>query len=127
MTNKIILSALLSLAPALAAEDVVMKAMRDELARSMKKLQLENLERPYFISYKLYDNDRTYAAATFGALNGRIETQRSRVAHVQVRVGDYNRDNGSFFSQSFGSRFATGNITLPVDDNYDEIRRQLWL
>ena len=41
---------LLGSAPAFAADDDVMRAMRDELARSMRKLQLENLEKPYFVA-----------------------------------------------------------------------------
>ena len=42
---------LLTAAASFAADDVVMRAMRDELARSMKKLQLESLQKPYFIAY----------------------------------------------------------------------------
>src|ERR1019366_4210110 len=111
-------------------DDVVMQAMRDELARSMKKLQLENLDRPYFISYSVYDTDSANVSASFGSLNGKFEEQHSRMARVQVRVGDYNFDNRNFFSYSYGgngvSRYG-GTVYLPVDDNYDEIRRQLWL
>ena len=35
----------------LAQESVLMKALRDELGRTMEKLQLENMERPYFVAY----------------------------------------------------------------------------
>ena len=111
-------------------DDVVMQAMRDELARSMKKLQLENLDRPYFISYSVYDTDSANVSASFGSLNGKFEEQHSRMARVQVRVGDYNFDNRNFFSYSYGgngvSRYGAF-VYLPVDDHYDEIRRQLWL
>jgi PmbA/TldA metallopeptidase C-terminal domain len=131
--NTCLVALFLLLAPgaALSQDDIVMKAMRDELARSMKKLQLENLEKPYFISYSVYDTNMASASASFGSVNGRAEEQRSRLARIQVRVGDYKFDNRNFFSFSFGgsgvSRGFGGVTQLPVDDNYDEIRRQLWL
>ena len=47
-------------------------------------------------------------------------------------MGDYARDNTNFYAFRLGSsgvvRFFAGDAnTVPVDDNYDEIRRQLWL
>ena len=84
-------------APAPAADDVVMKAMRDELNRSMKQLQLEQLEKPYFISYHVQDRTSLNTSATFGALlSGGLS--RARFLTVQVRVGDYQRDNSNFMT-----------------------------
>ena len=42
-------------APVFGAGDDVMRAMRDELARSMRKLQLENLDKPYFVAYRVVE------------------------------------------------------------------------
>ena len=119
----------LASAAAFAQEDNVMKAMRDELNRSMKKLQLENLGKPYFLSYTVIDTDTASASASFGSLNGKAEPQHGRYAKVQLRVGDYKFDNRNFFSVSFASGVSRGfgSTSLPLDDNYDEIRRQLWL
>jgi len=52
-----------------AQDDVVMKAMHDELDRSIRQLHLENLDKPYFISYRVIDSDSTNVSASFGALN----------------------------------------------------------
>ena len=114
---------------ALAQEDNVMRAMRDELSRSMKKLQLENLGKPYFLAYTVFEQETASASASFGSLTGKTEPQRSRYAKIQLRVGDYKFDNTNFFSYSFSSGVSRGYgmTTLPLDDNYDEIRRQLWL
>ena len=49
-------------APAVPAEDALMAAMQDELSRNMKKLQLEELAKPYFISYKV-DEIRTWTTS----------------------------------------------------------------
>jgi hypothetical protein len=112
------------------ADDEVVKAMRDELSRSMKKLQMENLEKPYFIAYSVVDSNSAYVQANFGSVTGKASEQRWRSARIQVRVGDYQFDNRNFYSNSGGSglvSFRNGWVILPADDQYDEIRRQLWL
>src|SRR5450432_2540168 len=138
MIRKLLTAVLLCAAAALAAEDVVMKAMRDELARSMKKLQLENLQKPYFISYREVETDGCTVSASFGAIltsscdPPAANQPRGRQLSVEVRVGDYARDNTNFYAfrlQASGVvRIMAGDgLSVPVDDNYDEIRRQLWL
>ena len=113
-----------------AQDDVVMKAMRDEMARSMKELQLENLEKPYFIAYRVVDSESTRVAASFGALT-HSNTGHSRMLNVEVRVGDYKLDNSNFFSFNFdggtGFQIFNGNTMLPLDDDYKEMRRLIWL
>jgi len=128
------LSLLLAAAAPLAAlhaqDDVVMKAMRDEMARSMKELTLPNLEKPYFIAYRVAESDASSVAASFGALN-RSGSGRNRMIYVEVRVGDYKLDNSHFFSMSVGGGggvpIYNGTMALPVDDDYKELRRQIWL
>lgn len=112
-------------------DDVVFRAMRDELQRSMKKLQLEQLQKPYFISYFVADTDSKEAGAGFGSLITSSENH-GRFLTVHVRVGDYSLDNTNFFSIPFGetgveTRMFGGTVQLPLDDNYDELRRQIWL
>ena len=87
--------------PMRAQDDVLMRAMRDEMARSMKELQLANLEKPYYIAYRAIERDNTAVGASFGALN-HSNTNRSRMFNAEVRVGDYKFDNTNFFSINFG-------------------------
>jgi microcin-processing metallopeptidase PmbA/TldD-like protein len=134
---KILAITLFSSVSAFAADDVVMRAMRDELERSMRKLQLENLQKPYFISYRSVETQGCSMGASFGALtNSYCEPAssshaRSRNLSVEVRVGDYTRDNTNFFAPMSNAGVArplgTGGASVPIDDNYDELRRQLWL
>jgi len=122
----LLLAALLLPAAASAADDLVMKAMRDELDRSMKQLQLEQLEKPYFISYRVQDRASLDTGATFGALlSGGLS--RARYLTVQVRVGDYQRDNSNFMTYPPEANGLTENVLLPLDDDYQELRRQIWL
>jgi len=117
-------------ARAQAQDDVVMKAMHDELDRSIHELHLENLDKPYFISYRVIDSDSTNVSASFGALNASHQG-RSRSFNVEVRVGSYQLDNtnfGSFgFDMSSMMQVFNGSSQLPLDDNYKELRRQMWL
>ena len=122
---------LLSAGAVPAQDDVVMRAMRDELARSMAELQLQELERPYFIAYRVNELDAVSASASFGSLTSSSEN-RTRMLSVEVRVGDYTFDNTNYvglpsFSSSQIGRTFGGVASLSLDDDYGEIRRQLWL
>ena len=80
-----------------AQDDVVMKAMRDEMARSMGQLQFQNMEKPYFISYRIEDIDATTVSATLGSLTA-SEPGHRRMLSVELRVGNYALDNSNYFS-----------------------------
>lgn len=124
-----ILCVLAASLPAQAQEDVVMKAMRDELDRSMKMLHLEQLEKPYFVSYRVIDSDSTSVSGSFGALQSSGEG-RGRLLTVEVRVGDYKLDNTNFFSNNFSGGLGQiygGTTQLPLDNDYKELRREIWL
>ena len=113
-------------------QDVEIRAMRDEMQRSMKELHLESMERPYYIAYKIVDTDRKEARASFGSLTSSGEI-RNRVLTITVRVGSYDLDNSNFTSANLGavaallSSLGGGSTALPVDDNYEELRRKIWL
>ena len=122
----LLLAAMTVPSPARAADDVVMKALHDELDRSMKQLQLEQLEKPYFISYHVQDRTSLDTSATFGALlTGGVT--RVRFLTVQVRVGNYQRDNSNFMMDPPRANGLSENTVLPLDDDYQELRRQIWL
>jgi predicted Zn-dependent protease len=111
--------------------DDVDRAMHDEMQRSMKDLHLESVGGPYYIAYKIVDADRTQAHASFGDLISSSES-RNRVLSVTVRVGSYELDNSNFNSGIGGiiemlGELGSGSNVLPLDDNYDELRRKLWL
>ncbi|HTD74843.1 MAG TPA: metallopeptidase TldD-related protein, partial [Steroidobacteraceae bacterium] len=114
-----------------AEEDVIGRAMHDEMQRSMQKLRLEQLDKPYFISYTVVDNDSKEVAATLGSLVSSTENS-SRTMLVVVRVGDYASDSGNFMSMPSGPEglaalMMAGAMQLPLDDNYNELRRKIWL
>ena len=106
--------------------NVVMQAMRDELARSTEQLEMEGLEKPYFIAYTVRETERLEARGSFGALLSSTKDKNRRL-NVEVRVGDPSFDNTNFTSMNlFSSSFGPGG-SLPLENDYREIRRQIWL
>ena len=75
-----------------AQDDPVLRAMSAELERSRQRLQLEQLDRPYYIEYSVTDIQEHSADAAFGALL-QENRQRSRLIRAVVRVGDYKDDS----------------------------------
>jgi hypothetical protein len=116
-----------------AQDDVVSRAMRDELARTMSSLRLKQLDRPYFVSYEVSENSTVRTTASYGSLMGTDVTQGERRLYVEVRVGDYALDNTNAIALGRMGGFGGSmrNLEqfnlLPRDDNYREIRRQIWL
>jgi hypothetical protein len=123
--QRVALAAVACALPSLAADDAVLRAMRDELQRS-RALKIVNLDPPYFISYAIDDGDAFLASATLGGLVS-ADRRRFRSPQVQVRVGDYKFDNTNYVGSGlpFGGRY---NIEqFPLDNDYGVLRRLLWL
>jgi TldD protein len=97
----------------------VQRALRDELARSMADLRLGDESRPYYLAYTLYDLEQATASATLGAVTA-AHAYRGRVLRTDLRVGDPSFDNTNFEG---GARVET----VPLEDDYAALRRELWL
>jgi hypothetical protein len=107
-------------AAAALREDVQLRAMSDELARA-KTLQLNALDKPYFVQYTTSDGEEMVITASLGGILSSMRG-RSRSPRVDIRVGSYQFDNSnSIYSGS--SRFGA----LPIDDDYDAMRQDFWL
>jgi hypothetical protein len=109
------------------ANDVVMRAMRDELARSVEQLRLDTFPKPYFIAYSVTEAQRYATGARLGSLLGGTDNSGTRFISVEVRVGDYAFDNTNYFGAGFIPTAFVGFGMMPLDEDYQEIRRQLWL
>lgn len=115
-----------SSAEASGGESVLLRAMRDELARSMASLQLEDLERPYFLAYRVDEYRGTGARASFGAFLDRSDFH-SRGLTLELRIGSPAFDNTNYLPSRTWSAPQTRSYSLPLADDYDELRRSLWL
>jgi TldD protein len=115
----------IDLAPAhtfVEIDSEVSRALTDELARSMKELKLGDSPRPYYVSYALSDVEQATVVASFGAVTSAFG-YRGRVLRTDVRVGSPAFDNSNTSESMFGGSVDS----LPVDDDYPALRRELWL
>jgi TldD protein len=99
--------------------DPVLKAMLAELKRSQEKLQLGQLQRPYYIDYQVTEIQDNTADAVLGALRT-DQVNTGRLVRVVVRIGDYKQD--SYFGEGMGAVEV-----MPMDNDETALRRQLWL
>lgn len=104
---------------ALPDNDVMMRALADELDRSMKGLMLEDLPKPYFIQFRADDRLGYTITASYGGLV-QSSKDRSRRVLTRIRVGSYEFDNTNFM-RSFGS-----GALLPIEDDYTAICHGVW-
>ncbi len=109
--------------------DVVLRALVDELGRSLEGLRLPGLESPYFIEFGLSDVAYAGASAKLGATTGR-NAGRQRGLYTDVRVGSYDLDNSNF--SGGGADFGgfggggMGDVEVPIEDDYTALRQAIW-
>jgi len=105
----------------------VLKAMEEELDRSMKVLGEKGSPPPYFICYQITDKHQVSISAALGALKNSSK-KHSRLLDVDVRVGDYQLDNTH---QMRGRRSSAYQFSHPVSisltDEPAAIKNAIWL
>jgi TldD protein len=106
-------------AHAAAKGDPLLEALLTELDRSSATLKMDQVQRPYYLEYRVHDVEDYSTEAAFGALR---EDQRThlRVLRVVVRIGNYKQD--SYYNQGVGSASI-----LSIDNDSMALRRQIWL
>lgn len=125
MKRRLLLLTLGTVLLAPAQDDVILRAMQDELARS-KALGVVSPEQPYFIEYTLFDGESISASASLGALIG-SRRLNYRLPRIEVRVGDYQFDNTNFVATGLYSGTRYNVDQFPLDDSYLALRHHLWL
>jgi TldD protein len=102
-------------------QDVLLRALVDELARNQNGLVLEGLQRPYFLEYALLDTAQAGVSADLGSVAERT-TNHTRSLRSEVRVGSYVLDNTNFS----GGVGRGGGASLPIENDYNAIRQAIW-
>ena len=105
--------------------DVLVQALQDEMERTLNELEDEENDSGeiYFVSYRVLDT--RYVVKSF-ELGGLVTSQRGgdRVLQADLRIGSYEVDQSNFTGRGV-SNFSFQR-PLPLDDDYDEIRRIAW-
>ncbi|HYF04483.1 MAG TPA: metallopeptidase TldD-related protein [Patescibacteria group bacterium] len=132
---KISVAAIALFAPlksAAVTNEELMRAMRDELQRSMNELAVAGLQKPYYIEYKVTLNNSYAVKSALGSL---VESEENPYAtlSVGVRVGNPQFDNTNFFDVGLGffgssdDEESFSNRRIPIETDYVTLRRELWL
>jgi hypothetical protein len=107
------------------SDDVILKAMQDELSRNMSELKLPPYDKPFFIMYSIQDQKSYTITSTLGSIVSSSEKAFRFKSNTRVLVGDY-----AFNDESLEDNLTSGptalEIRLPLDDDYMGIRRSLW-
>lgn len=111
-----------------AQESPILAAMQDEMTRSMAELRIEGEAAPYYIEYEVLDRTVSDVSGRLGAIV-QNPPRRTRTLRVEVRVGDYTFDSSRFVVRGIGGGAGLSGETViaPLDDDYDAMRREIWL
>ncbi len=108
----------------------ILESMASELERSRERLAIGDHEPPYFLAYALRDTERFDIQARYGALF-KDDVDRSRLTHVEVRVGSYELDNTAAARQGLFGRSSQATYIsrkdAPIDDDLEALRSSFWL
>ena len=112
-------------------QDHTLQSMRDEMARSKARLELQipnsdQAVRPFYIEYRLLDVDIREIHAEFGDLLSSTRT-RNRFMDVEARMGSYKLDSSNFVSDDAFRGFIGPTGEVGIDRDYDSLRQDLWI
>ncbi len=111
--------------PGLPESDKVFRAMNDEMSRSMDKLRMDSLAKPYFLDYQVAEGRSLGITASFGAVESEYTSPYRRL-RVDLRVGSPAFDNSNYAPNVWEGYRVETDWSLALDDNYDSLRYSIW-
>lgn len=105
-------------------DDIIFKAMKDELNRSTTQLTLDKYKPPFFIAYQISDLKAMFIKATLGSIIQSQETM-NRLNYIRLMVGDYSLNDENFSGGGGGG--GNDYLPLPEENDYNAIRRSFWI
>ena len=123
----------LCVASSFSQEQWIFKAMNDEMGRTLTNLKIDTLKAPYYVSYKVIEEESHHIRASLGSLISESNTPRSRSLNIQMRVGNRTFNNSNFVSYGiYGSSGVVyvspeGTRSTTYEADYDALRRDLWM
>jgi hypothetical protein len=106
-------------------QDVVLRAMNDELIRNMDELRHPEFDQPFFIMYGVHDQKIYSMSGSLGSLVHSTENKSRFKSTTRLLVGDYGFNDESL-EDNLNSAPTTLELELPEDDDYMGIRRSFW-
>lgn len=102
-------------------DEIIFKAMQDEMRRSQEQLVLPDMEKPFYISYSVARSRQFEVAGVLGGIINSSVSDWGTVCGAQLLLGDYQHTSDTrYVGQS--SRIGSAS-----ELNYDMLRRSFWL
>ena len=102
-------------------DQVIFKAMQDELQRNKAELALPGMDKPFYLSFSLGRFRQFEVVGELGAITNSLELPWRGIGSSQLLLGDYNNTNDTRFVGQFLK------VGMPAEADYDMIRRNFWL
>lgn len=104
----------------------IMNSMYRELKRSSQKLKVDDYEKPYFISYRLVENNGYRISGKDGSIINSGDFKNA-AANVEVRIGSY-KDDQTKGSSSWMYGRSTSYADLPFEEKINDFafRSAFW-
>jgi len=116
--------------PSPSSPGTMMKALEAELDRAFTKLKAAGEAPVYYLCFRVYETESVSLSASYGALDDRRRSDKSRNLDVELRVGTPKLDNTHKLRDAGwdpSDRWGGGFSPMPVEDDETAIRNALWL
>lgn len=107
----------------LSGDEIIFKAIKEEVNRGLRNLKMEGLQAPFFIGYSIGDMKQLNISASFGSLVV-SNTNRLRASASRLLIGDYQCTDENFQGTAGSRGYYDGTPTLDNDEN--AIRNTIW-
>ncbi|MDR0683333.1 MAG: hypothetical protein LBG15_16065 [Dysgonamonadaceae bacterium] len=104
-------------------EEIIFKAMKEEVNRGLNHLKMEGLRPPFFIAYSIGDQKQLIASASHGSLIT-SNTAEVRSSNARLLIGDYLCTDENFQGTAGGGNKYDATISLDNDEK--AIRNTIW-
>ncbi|MCK9627345.1 MAG: metallopeptidase TldD-related protein [Bacteroidales bacterium] len=104
------------------SDEILFKAMQDEMSRTKNELRLPGAPSTLFIGYTLAENRFLSVSSTLGSVTYIKENPIERVNTVNLYVGD----NQFSSNYSYTGKGVNSNFFTCAEDSYNQIRSNFW-
>lgn len=108
-----------------AQDDIVLNAIKNEVERNKAELKIENLERPFYIRYMIFETNYLNMTASLGTLQSSTE-YKDRFGYPTLLVGSYERNNLNYMAPNLYYRMYSYPRAVSLENDPKGIATAIW-
>jgi predicted Zn-dependent protease len=109
--------------PDASKDEIIFRAIKEEVNRGLNNLKMEGLQSPFFISYSIGEINQLKVSASHGSLNS-SDRDVSRASGCRLLMGNYQCTDENFEGTTGGPSGYDGSPTLDNDER--GLRYTIW-